>query len=121
MKTFLVVNPRSANGETGKRWAEISGQVTRSIGDFGFGFTERAMDAVRLTRDALADGYECVAAVGGGGWVGAGLGVGARAVELGQDGALRRGARRVRQPRGPDGVALLRQHRLLRRERDHRP
>jgi YegS/Rv2252/BmrU family lipid kinase len=69
MKTFLVVNPRSAGGQTGKRWAEISGQVTRVIGDFGFGFTERAMDAVRLTRDALADGYECIAAVGGDGTI----------------------------------------------------
>jgi YegS/Rv2252/BmrU family lipid kinase len=69
MKTFLVVNPHSAGGETGKRWAEISGQVTRVIGDFGFGFTERAMDAVRLTRDALADGYECIAAVGGDGTI----------------------------------------------------
>ncbi len=69
MKTFLVVNPRSAGGQTGKRWAEISGQVTRAIGDFGFGFTERAMDATRLTRDALADGYECIAAVGGDGTV----------------------------------------------------
>ncbi|MBM7115544.1 diacylglycerol/lipid kinase family protein [Archangium primigenium] len=69
MKTFLVVNPRSASGETGKRWAEISGQVTRSIGDFGFGFTERAMDAVRMTRDALQAGYDCVVAVGGDGTV----------------------------------------------------
>ncbi|WP_257462393.1 diacylglycerol/lipid kinase family protein [Archangium lipolyticum] len=69
MKTFLVVNPRSAGGQTGKRWAEISGQVTRAIGDFGFGFTESAMDATRLTRQALLDGYECVAAVGGDGTV----------------------------------------------------
>jgi YegS/Rv2252/BmrU family lipid kinase len=69
MKTFLVVNPRSAGGQTGKRWAEISGQVTRAIGDFGFGFTESAMDAARLTRQALLDGYECVAAVGGDGTV----------------------------------------------------
>jgi YegS/Rv2252/BmrU family lipid kinase len=69
MKTFLVVNPRSAGGQTGKRWAEISSQVTRAIGDFGFGFTESAMDAARLTRQALLDGYECVAAVGGDGTV----------------------------------------------------
>ncbi|PTL76099.1 diacylglycerol kinase family protein [Vitiosangium sp. GDMCC 1.1324] len=69
MKTFLVVNPRSAGGQTGKRWAEISGQVTRAIGDFGFGFTESAMDAVRLTRQALHDGYECIAAVGGDGTI----------------------------------------------------
>ena len=69
MKTFLVVNPRSAGGETGRRWAEISSQVTRSIGDFGFGFTERTMDAARLTREALQEGYDCVAAVGGDGTV----------------------------------------------------
>ncbi len=69
MKTFLVVNPYSAGGETGRRWAELSGEVRRTIGDFGFGFTERAMDAARLTRDALAEGFECIVAVGGDGTV----------------------------------------------------
>ncbi len=69
MKTFLVVNPRSAGGQTGKRWAEISARVTRVIGDFGFGFTERAMDAVRLTRQAIEDGCQCVVAVGGDGTI----------------------------------------------------
>jgi YegS/Rv2252/BmrU family lipid kinase len=67
MKTFLVVNPRSANGQTGKRWAEISAQVTRALGDVGFAFTEGGMDAARITRQALDDGYQCIVAVGGDG------------------------------------------------------
>lgn len=67
MKTFLVVNPRSANGHTGKRWAEISAQVSRALGDFGSAFTEGGMDAARIARQALLDGYECIVAVGGDG------------------------------------------------------
>lgn len=69
MKTFLVVNPRSAGGQTGKRWAELSAQVNRSIGEFGHGFTEGAMDAARIARKAVQDGYECVVAVGGDGTI----------------------------------------------------
>lgn len=67
MKTFLVVNPRSANGQTGKRWAEISARVSRALGDFGYAFTEGGMDAARIARQALHDGYECIVAVGGDG------------------------------------------------------
>jgi YegS/Rv2252/BmrU family lipid kinase len=67
MKTFLVVNPRSANGQTGKRWAEISAQVGKALGDFGHGFTQGGMDAARVARQALDEGYECVVAVGGDG------------------------------------------------------
>ncbi|HZI10954.1 MAG TPA: acylglycerol kinase family protein, partial [Myxococcus sp.] len=67
MKTFLVVNPRSANGQTGKRWAEIGAQVGKALGDFGHGFTQGGMDAARITRQALEEGYECIVAVGGDG------------------------------------------------------
>ncbi|RKG96519.1 YegS/Rv2252/BmrU family lipid kinase [Corallococcus sp. CA053C] len=67
MKTFLVVNPRSANGQTGKRWVEISAQVGRVLGEFGHGFTSGGMDAARLARQAIDDGYECIVAVGGDG------------------------------------------------------
>ncbi|MDC0708866.1 diacylglycerol kinase family lipid kinase [Stigmatella sp. ncwal1] len=69
MKTFLVVNPRSAGGQTGKHWAELSAQVGRAIGEFGHGFTEGAMDAARIARKAVQDGYECVVAVGGDGTI----------------------------------------------------
>ncbi|MBF5045526.1 diacylglycerol kinase family lipid kinase [Aggregicoccus sp. 17bor-14] len=69
MKTFLVVNPQSANGLTGRRWAEISARVARRLGDVGFGFTERPMDGERLARRAIEEGYECIVAVGGDGTI----------------------------------------------------
>lgn len=69
MKRLLVVNPGSANGQTGKRWAEISASVARSIGGFDHVFTDGPMDAVHRTQKALDDGYECVVAVGGDGTV----------------------------------------------------
>jgi YegS/Rv2252/BmrU family lipid kinase len=69
MKTFLVVNPRSAGGHTGKRWAELSAQVSRNIGEFGHEFTAGAMDAARIARKAIDEGYECIVAVGGDGTI----------------------------------------------------
>ncbi len=69
MKTFLVVNPRSANGHTGKRWAELSARVSQALGEFGHEFTEGAMDAARIARKALEAGYECIVAVGGDGTI----------------------------------------------------
>lgn len=69
MKTFLVVNPNSANGQTGKRWAELSAAVGKALGDFGHAFTERPMDAARLARKAIEDGYDCIVAVGGDGTI----------------------------------------------------
>lgn len=69
MKTYLVVNPHSANGQTGRRWAEISARVTRALGEVSVGFTRSALDATRLTREALRQGYELVVAVGGDGTI----------------------------------------------------
>jgi len=69
MKTFLVVNPHSASGQTGKRWAELSAEIGKGLGEFGHGFTEKPMDAARLAREALHQGYECIAAVGGDGTI----------------------------------------------------
>lgn len=69
MKTFLVINPHSANGLTGKRWPEIGAEVGKAIGEFGHAFTEAPLDATRLTRRALGEGYQCIVAVGGDGTV----------------------------------------------------
>lgn len=69
MKTFFVVNPKSANGATGKRWGELAAAIARTLPDFGVEFTRAPMDAVRLTRQALEHGYECVVAVGGDGTI----------------------------------------------------
>jgi YegS/Rv2252/BmrU family lipid kinase len=67
MKTFLVVNPQSANGQTGRRWAELSAEIGRGLGEFGHAFSEKPMDAARLAEDALRKGYDCIVAVGGDG------------------------------------------------------
>jgi YegS/Rv2252/BmrU family lipid kinase len=69
MRTFLVVNPKSANGQTGKHWPEISARASGVLGTFAHAFTEGPMDAARLSRNALREGYECVVAVGGDGTV----------------------------------------------------
>jgi len=69
MKTFLVVNPNSANGQTGKRWLEISAVLRREIGEFGHAFTSEPMEAVSLASRAIRDGYESIVAVGGDGTV----------------------------------------------------
>jgi YegS/Rv2252/BmrU family lipid kinase len=69
MKTFFVVNPKSANGETGKRWVEIEARLKRSLGEMSFGFTERAMHADSLARQALKEGFDTVVAVGGDGTI----------------------------------------------------
>jgi YegS/Rv2252/BmrU family lipid kinase len=69
MKTFLVVNPKSANGQTGRRWPEISAEVGKVLGQFGQAFTDGPMDACHLAARALKEGYECVVAVGGDGTI----------------------------------------------------
>jgi YegS/Rv2252/BmrU family lipid kinase len=67
MKTFLVVNPCSAAGRTGRRFDRISRAVRAAIGDFESAFTSCGGDGVRLAREAVRAGAELVVAVGGDG------------------------------------------------------
>src|SRR6185295_5268308 len=60
---------QSANGETGKRWAEIEARLRRSLDDLKVGFTQGAMHAESLAREALKEGFETVVAVGGDGTI----------------------------------------------------
>jgi len=69
MKTFFVVNPKSANGATGKRWAELAALIGRTLHDYGVEFTKGSMDAVSIARNAIKNGYECIVAVGGDGTI----------------------------------------------------
>ena len=69
LKTFFVVNPKSAGGQTGKRWLEMHAHVTRALGTFGHAFTQKPLDAIEITRQALRDGYQCLVAVGGDGTI----------------------------------------------------
>jgi YegS/Rv2252/BmrU family lipid kinase len=68
MRTFLVVNPESAGGTTGRRWPEIRAEVLRALGDGAeHAFTERPMHAAALTAEALRNGFRRIVAVGGDG------------------------------------------------------
>jgi YegS/Rv2252/BmrU family lipid kinase len=69
MKPFLIVNPRSANGATGRHFDDIASAVRSAVGEHGHAFTERPMHAIELTRRALREGADLVIAVGGDGTV----------------------------------------------------
>lgn len=69
MKTFFVVNPKSAGGTTGRRWGELVATIARTLSDFGVEFTRGEMDAMHITRKAIKVGYECIVAVGGDGTI----------------------------------------------------
>ncbi len=66
-KTFCVVNPHSANGRTGKNWPKIAEAVREAVGVFDYALTTRPLEAPDITREALANGYEMIVAVGGDG------------------------------------------------------
>ena len=66
-KHFVLVNPRSRAGRTGKRWPLISEQLTRYIGKFEHGFTAGPMDAAQQVRRALGKGFDEIVIIGGDG------------------------------------------------------
>jgi YegS/Rv2252/BmrU family lipid kinase len=67
VKPFLVVNPASAAGRTGRHFDEIARAVREVVGDFGHAFTAAPGDGVRIAREAAAAGHILVVAVGGDG------------------------------------------------------
>ncbi len=68
-RTFVVVNPRSAGGGTGKRWQAISDSLSAALPSWDHAFTKAQGDATELTRNALRQGYEMIVAVGGDGTI----------------------------------------------------
>jgi hypothetical protein len=67
VKPFLVVNPRSAAGRTGRHFDAIARAVRAEVGEFDCAFTICAGDGSRLAREAVAAGARLVIAVGGDG------------------------------------------------------
>jgi YegS/Rv2252/BmrU family lipid kinase len=66
-KPFLIVNPSSGAGRTGRQFDRIAGAVRASVGEFECAFTRAPGDGVRLAADAVRAGGELVVAVGGDG------------------------------------------------------
>lgn len=69
MKSFVVVNPASANGRTGKLWPQIMPALRDAIGPFDFALTTGRGVATKLVADAIAGGARNVIAVGGDGTI----------------------------------------------------
>lgn len=67
MKPFLIVNPQSAAGRTGRHFDAIARAVRAEVGEFECAFTVGPGDGARLAREAVAAGAGLVVAVGGDG------------------------------------------------------
>jgi YegS/Rv2252/BmrU family lipid kinase len=65
--TVAVVNPRSADGATGRRWDKTARLLHDGIGPFETVFTSGPEMATRVTRAALREGAALIVAVGGDG------------------------------------------------------
>lgn len=66
-KFVFVVNPRSANGATMRRFERMRARFDSRLGGIDVRLTERPMHAAELARAAVQDGAKCVVAVGGDG------------------------------------------------------
>lgn len=67
VKTFAVVNLRSANGRTEKLWPDIKQALSGSIGNFELAFTTGPYTAPDITRQAIKSGFNRIISVGGDG------------------------------------------------------
>jgi YegS/Rv2252/BmrU family lipid kinase len=67
VKPFLIVNPMSASGRTGRHFDRIARAVRAAVGDFECAFTKARGDGSRLAREAVQSGGKLVVAVGGDG------------------------------------------------------
>jgi YegS/Rv2252/BmrU family lipid kinase len=67
VKPYLIVNPHSAAGRTGRQFDRIARAVRGAIGEFECAFTQSQGDGARLAREAVRAGGGLVVAVGGDG------------------------------------------------------
>ena len=63
-RSFVIVNPASAAGATGRRWERIAKRLRSSLGDFEHVATQKPGEATLLSRAALREGFEMVVSVG---------------------------------------------------------
>jgi YegS/Rv2252/BmrU family lipid kinase len=67
LKTFVVVNPNSSGGKTGKGWEPLKEAIHQQVGRFEFGFTQFSGHGATLAAEAVAKGFEMVVSLGGDG------------------------------------------------------
>lgn len=69
MTGFVVVNPRSAAGRTGRDWPDIERALRAAYPHMTLALTRKRGDATRLVRHALNEGHHEIVAVGGDGTI----------------------------------------------------
>jgi YegS/Rv2252/BmrU family lipid kinase len=69
MTAFVVVNPRSGNGRTGREWRAIERALIQTYPHMSVAFTRRRREATQLVRNALREGHHEIIAVGGDGTI----------------------------------------------------
>ncbi len=69
MSAFVVVNPRSANGRTGREWDSTARKLRNIYPGMAVAFTRRRGEAAALVRQALGEGHQEIVAVGGDGTI----------------------------------------------------
>ncbi len=67
MRIKAIVNPKSANSKTARRWVEYEEVLVRLFTRMDSEFTKAPLDATRITREAIKDGYDIIISVGGDG------------------------------------------------------
>jgi YegS/Rv2252/BmrU family lipid kinase len=67
LKTQVIVNPESNRGRTRHRWKEIKEAIRSQIREFRYEFTEKPLQAIEISRDAVKSGHELIIGVGGDG------------------------------------------------------
>ncbi len=67
VRTLVVVNPKSRNGVTGRRWPAFQARLREGLGDCEVEQTRGPRDAVRIAREAVRSGIERIVVVGGDG------------------------------------------------------
>lgn len=67
--TLLIVNPHSGGGRTRRVFAGLRPQIEAVLGPVDVGETQGPADAIRIAREAVAEGRKLVVAVGGDGTV----------------------------------------------------
>lgn len=65
--TLVIVNPRSASGATGRRWAAVEAKLCDALGPVEVEQTRGPRDAERIAREGVRAGIERIVVAGGDG------------------------------------------------------
>ncbi|MFW6230364.1 MAG: diacylglycerol/lipid kinase family protein [Halanaerobium sp.] len=68
-KIIAVINPSAGGGKTASFWPEKSKYLKREFSNFDEVYTKAAGDAVKISNNAVLEGYDFIIAVGGDGTV----------------------------------------------------